>query len=36
VILNGQRIYDEAIQEIEKLEADIRSTWEEPVNFLVG
>lgn len=36
VTLNGQKIYDEAMDEIEKVEAEMRLTWEEPVGFLVG
>ena len=33
VTLNGQQIYDEAIQELEKLEADADSRYQLPVDF---
>lgn len=36
VTINGQQIFDEAIEEIEQVENQIRSTFEEPVMFLVG
>jgi hypothetical protein len=36
VTLNGQKIFDEAMDEIQKLEEEIRLTWEEPVSFIVG
>lgn len=36
VTLNGQKIWDEAIEEIEKLEQEFRDTWEEPTMFFVG
>lgn len=36
VTLNGQKIYDEAMQEIDKVEEYMRATYEEPVGFLVG
>lgn len=34
--VNGQKIWDEASLEIEKLEAKLRDTYEEPIPFLVG
>jgi len=36
VNINGQQIYDEAVQEIKELEEEIRNTYEEPPQFLVG
>lgn len=36
IMMNGQQIYDEAVDEIEKLEEQIRLTYEEPPQFLVG
>lgn len=36
LIINGQQIYDEASVEVEKLEAKLRDTYEEPTPFLVG
>ena len=36
VTLNGAQIYQDAIAEIEKLEEDIRSTFEMPIDFFVG
>jgi len=36
VILNGQVIYDEAVTEIEKIEAEIQSRFELPVDFFLG
>lgn len=36
VTVNGQQIFDEAIQELEKLETELRETYEEPVSFFVG
>jgi hypothetical protein len=34
--INGQKIWDEASVEIERLEEKLRDTFEEPVPFLVG
>jgi CHASE3 domain sensor protein len=34
--MQGQAIYDEAVQEIKDLEEQIRDTYEEPPQFLVG
>jgi hypothetical protein len=36
VTLNGEKIFTEALTEIEKLEAEIRSTYEIPAAFLIG
>ena len=36
ITMNGQQIYDEAVQEIKELEDLIRDTYEEPPQFLVG
>ena len=36
VMLNGQIIYDEAMAEIEKIEQEIRNTFELPVDFFTG
>lgn len=36
VMLNGRQLYDDAIQEIDRLEEDLRSTFEEPIDFFVG
>ena len=36
VTLNGAQLYQDAIAEIEKLEEEIRSTFELPIDFLVG
>lgn len=36
VMLNGRQLYDDAIVELEKLEEDLRSTFEEPIDFFVG
>lgn len=36
IALNGQQIHDEAVTEIAEIEALIRSTYEEPPQFMVG
>lgn len=36
ITMNGQQIYNEAIEEIKELEDKIRDTYEEPPQFLVG
>jgi hypothetical protein len=36
VVLNGDTLYNEAVQEIKDLEADLRSTYEPPAFFIVG
>ena len=36
VEMNGQTIFDEAVQEIEKLEEQMRSIYELPAMFITG
>ena len=36
VQLNGERIFSEAQQDIQKLEEEIRGTYETPVTYMVG
>lgn len=36
MVINGQQIYDEAKAEILRLEEQLRDTWEEPPEFLIG
>jgi hypothetical protein len=36
ITMNGQQIYEEAVQEIKDLEDQIRDTYEEPPQFLIG
>lgn len=36
VSVNGQQIFDEATAEITDLEEDLRSTYEEPIDFFMG
>ncbi len=36
VTLNGGQIFAEALQDIEKLETEVRTTFEEPHNFIIG
>lgn len=36
IMMNGQQVYDEAVQEIEALEQQIRDTYEEPPQFILG
>jgi len=36
IVINAQTIYDESMAEIMKLEEDLRDTFEEPPQFLVG
>lgn len=36
VTLNGQEIYQEAIEEIQRLEEEVRLNWEQPIDFYVG
>jgi len=36
ITMNGQQIYDEAVQEIAEIEQLIRTTYEEPCRFFVG
>ena len=34
--LNGEQIYQDALQEIEKLEDELKNTWQLPVDFYMG
>lgn len=34
--MNGQKIYEDAIEEIEKIEEDIRTSYQAPPQFLMG
>ena len=36
VMLNGQKIYDEAMEEIAKIEEEMQARYELPVNFMIG
>lgn len=36
VTLNGQRIYDEAVQEIEQLKQEVQSNYQLPIDFFAG
>jgi hypothetical protein len=36
ITMNGQQVYNEAVEEIKELEDKIRDTYEEPPQFLVG
>lgn len=36
VTLNGQKIYDEAVEEIRYLETEMQSSYQEPPDFMVG
>lgn len=36
VTLNGDKIYDEAVAEIEQLEVEMRDTYQEPPRFMLG
>lgn len=36
VTLNGQKIYDEAMEEIRYLETEMQSSYQEPPDFMVG
>ena len=36
VVLNGRQMFDDANQEIQTLEENLRTVWEEPVDFYVG
>jgi hypothetical protein len=36
IMMNGQQVYDEAVQEIDILEQQIRNTYEEPPQFILG
>lgn len=36
VTLNGQKIYDEALEELEKLKEEVQNTYQLPVDFMTG
>ena len=36
VTLNGQKIFDEAQEEIKQLQEEVKSTWQLPVDFFTG
>jgi hypothetical protein len=36
VTLNGRQIYDDAVQDIEKIEEQMQLTYEMPPDFFVG
>jgi hypothetical protein len=36
VTLNGQKIFDEATEEIQALKDEVQSTYQEPVDFFIG
>jgi hypothetical protein len=36
VILNGQQVYDEAVEEIKQIETEMQLKSELPVDFMVG
>ena len=36
VTLNGQQIYSEALEDVRKLEEEIRGTYETPVSYMIG
>ena len=36
VTLNGQQIYSEALEDVRKLEEEIRGTYETPVTYMIG
>lgn len=36
MVINGQQIYEEAVAEMLRLEEQLRDTWEEPPQFLIG
>jgi hypothetical protein len=36
VILNGKETYDEAVDELQKIEAQMQSMYELPVDFMIG
>ena len=36
VTLNGRQIYDDAVQDIEKIEEEMQLTYEMPADFYVG
>lgn len=36
VTINGQQMYEEANQDLERLRTEIRDNWEKPVDFMIG
>ncbi len=36
VTLNGQKIYDEATEEIQQLKEEVQNTYQEPIDFFTG
>ncbi len=36
VTFNGRQLFDDALQELEKLEEEVRLNWEQPVDFYIG
>ena len=34
--MNGEQIYSQAIEEKNKLEVEIRDTFESPISYMVG
>ena len=36
VTFNGRQLFDDAIQELERLEEEVRLNWEQPVDFYIG
>jgi len=36
VTFNGRQIFDDAVEELLKLEEEVRLNWEQPVDFYVG
>jgi len=36
VTLNGQTLFEEAQEDIRKLEEEIRGTYETPVTYMIG
>lgn len=36
VTFNGRQLFDDAVQELEKLEEEVRLNWEQPVDFYMG
>jgi len=36
VQFNGRQLFDDATQELERLEEEVRLNWEQPVDFYIG
>jgi hypothetical protein len=36
VTLNGAELYNQALQDIERLEEDIKKQFETPVDYMIG